>query len=379
VVSSPSSTGNTGTGSPALATTGNGYALQLAAERLDVWKFETLVALARRARAAQDLELAADRLKQALAVWRGDALAGLDDSPFVAPRARQLEEARFETLVQRIEVDLDRGLHARLIGELEALALEKPTHEGLCRLLMVTLYRSGRQVDALAAYDSLRKRLASRFGLDPSPPLRELELQVLRQDQRLAWQAPAGEPASQRPSAASESGHRPARGSLPHPATSFVGRESELAAVLAQVGRHRLVTIAGAGGCGKTRLAIAVGQHLEHDHEVRFVRLEGLTDASLVAVAVAEALDVHLGLRQPASSELRDALTDRDLVVLLDNCEHVLAACAELILAILESAKNVRFVLTSREQLAVPGEVITRLRPLAALLDLGNSRRKAGE
>jgi predicted ATPase/DNA-binding SARP family transcriptional activator len=355
-----------GADAPALATRGNGYALLLAADGLDVWRFEAQVALARRARAAQDLELAADRLKQALAVWRGDALAGLDDSPFVAPRARQLEEARFEALIQRVEVDLDRGLHDRLIGELEALTLEKPTHEGLCRLLMVALYRSGRQVDALAVYERLRKRLANRFGLDPSPPLKELELQILRQDPQLAWQAPAAEPARHRPAAGREAepGHRLARGALPHPATSFVGRESELAAVLAQAGRHRLVTIAGAGGCGKTRLAIAVGQRLAEDHEVRFVRLEGLTDAGLVAVAVAEALDIHLGLRQPAISELRDALTDRDLVVLLDNCEHVLAACAELILAILESAKNVRFLLTSREQLAIPGEVITRLRPL---------------
>ena len=400
---------------PALETGDRGYSLMLAADGLDLWRFEALVGLGRRARADGGLDAAARHLTEALALWRGDALTGLDDCPFVPSRARQLAESRFETLVERIEIDLDRGLHARLIPELEALVLQRPTHEGLCRLLMTGLYRSGRQVDALTAYERLRKRLAGQFGLDPSPRLRELELEVLRQDPRLDWRAPAAPPGSRpappgplpsppgsRPAPPgplpSPPGSRPAppgplpgppgqpgppgpassvhdasgprreriRGSLPHPLTSFIGRGAELADISVLISRHRLVTIAGSGGCGKTRLAIAAGHLLARDRDVRFVRLEGLTDGGLVPVAVAEALGVRLGRGQSATTELTDALAGRDVLVLLDNCEHVLAACAELVVAVLESAPDVRFLLTSREQLSVPGEVVQRLRPLAA-------------
>jgi len=386
----------------ALETSDHGYSLRLDADGLDLWRFEALVGLSRRARADGGLDAAARHLTEALALWRGDALTGLDDCPFVPSRARQLAESRFETLIERIEIDLDRGLHARLIPELEALVLQWPTHEGLCRLLMTGLYRSGRQVDALAAYEGLRKRLAGQFGLDPSPRLKELELEVLRQDPGLDWRVPAAPPSqpqgqpSVRPaplpdapgpppgppgalpdppgmpgpasSAHADSGPQRdrIRGSLPHPLTSFIGREAELADISALVGRHRLVTIAGSGGCGKTRLAIAAGHLLARDVDVRFVRLEGLTDGDLVPVAVAEALGVRLGRGQSATTELTDALADRDVLVLLDNCEHVLPACAGLVVAVLESAPGVRFLLTSREQLSVPGEAVRRLRPLAA-------------
>jgi len=376
---------------PALETGDHGYSLRLAADGLDLWRFEALVGLSRRARADGCLDAAARHLTEALALWRGDALTGLEDCPFVPSRARQLAESRFETLIERIEIDLDRGLHARLIPEMEALVLQRPTHEGLCRLLMTGLYRSGRQVDALAAYEGLRKRLAGQFGLDPSPRLRELELEVLRQDPGLDWRAPAAPPGPPPPApgqqpapagplsdppgqpgppspahAASGPRRERTRGSLPHPLTSFIGRGAELADISVLVGRHRLVTIAGSGGCGKTRLAIATGHLLARDGDVRFVRLEGLTDGDLVAVAVAEALGIRLGRGHSATTELTDALADRDVLVLLDNCEHVLPACAELVVAVLESAPGVRFLLTSREQLSVPGEVVRRLRPLAA-------------
>jgi predicted ATPase/DNA-binding SARP family transcriptional activator len=350
-----------------LQTSDHGYALQLGTDALDLWRFDALVAGSRRAQARGDLAAAARDLTAALAVWRGDALTGLGDCPFVYPRARQLEETRFETHTERISVDLDRGLHTRLVPELEALALERPTHEGVSRLLMIALYRCGRQVDALAAYDRLRKRLAGQFGIDPSPPLQQLELELLRQDPKLGWRAPPGSPA---PPPQPEPGPGPrrdrSRGGVPHPLTAFIGRETELADVVARVEGDRLVTIAGPGGCGKTRLAIAAAHRLAPGRELRFVRLEGLTDAALVAVAVAEALGIRLGTGQSATTELTEALADRDLLVVLDNCEHVLPACTELVLAILESAPGVRFLLTSREQLSVPGEAVCRLGSLAS-------------
>jgi predicted ATPase/DNA-binding SARP family transcriptional activator len=359
-----------GDAAAALRTSDRGYSLRLAPDALDLWRFEALVTRGRRAHADDDLDAAARHLTGALAVWRGDALAGLDDYPFVPPRARQLEENRFETLIERIEVDLARGQHGHLIPELEALVLERPTHEGLCRLLVIALYRCGRQVDALAAYDGLRKRLSGEFGIDPSVPLQELEIEVLRQDTRLDWRAPAARlPANAAGltipgDAAPRRDH--GRGSLPYPLTSFIGRESELAEITALIGGHRLVTVCGPGGCGKTRLAIAAGHRLTRDREVRFVRLEGLTDFGLVPVAVAEALGVRLGAGHSDTAELAEALAGRDVVVVLDNCEHVLQPCADLVMAVLESAQDVRFLLTSREQLGLPGEVVWRLSSLAA-------------
>jgi len=159
-----------GDAADALATSDRGYSLRLAADALDLWRFEALVALGRAAHAGGDLDAAARHLTGALAVWRGDALAGLDDHPFVPPRARQLEENRFETLVERIEVDLARGQHGRLVPELEALVGQRPTHEGLCRLLITALYRCGRQVDALAAYV---RRVRAALAAEPLETLLE--------------------------------------------------------------------------------------------------------------------------------------------------------------------------------------------------------------
>jgi predicted ATPase len=299
-------------------------------------------------------------------LWRGEALAGLDDCPFARSRGARLEAARFEVLVERLGTDLDRGLHASLIPELEALAAEHPAHEGVYRLLIIALYRAGRQVDALSAHERLRKHLAGQFGLDLSPPLKELALEVLRQEPRLDWQARAADTEPAASVLPEPARHRRIRGALPHPVTSLVGRKAELAEVLALLERHRLVTIAGSGGCGKTRLAIAAGHQLAADGEVRFVRLEGLTDGDLLAEAVAEALGVRLGHANPAPAELADGLADRNVLIFLDNCEHVLADCADLVMTVLESAPAVRFLLTSREQLSVPGEAVQRLRPLAA-------------
>lgn len=358
----------------ALQTNDHGYCLQLDSDELDLWRFEALVAAGRRDRAGGDLDAAARQLTSALAVWRGDALTGLEDYPFASPLARQLDESRLEVLVERIEADLDRGLHVQLVAELEALVLQQPAHEGLCRLLMMAHYRCGRQVDALAAYERLRKRLAGEFGLGPSRPLRDLEVEVLRQDPALDWRMAVGRPAalsagaplsSAEPDPGRRHEHERLRGSLPHPLTSFIGREAELAEVIALVRQHRLVTLTGSAGCGKTRLAIAGGHRLASKAEVCFVRLESLADAGLVSVAVAEALCVRLGRGRSAISQLTDALAGRRVIILLDNCEHLLQPCADLVGAIVESAEHVRFLLTSREQLSVPGEVVRRLRPLA--------------
>ncbi len=355
-----------GESAAALRTSDCGYTLQLAADDLDLRRFEALAAAGRAARACGDLDGAARDLMAALALWRGEALAGLDDCPFVRSRGRRLEAARFEVLVERLGTDLDRGLLAGLIPELDALAVERPAHEGLHRLLIIALYRAGRQVDALAAHERLRKHLAGQFGLDLSPALKELAMEVLRQEPGLDWRAQAAGPDPPAATLPAPPPQHRIRGGLPHPMTSFVGRKAELAEVLRLVQRHRLVTIAGSGGCGKTRLAVAAGHQLAADGEVRFVRLEGLTDGDLIAGAVAEALGVRLGHANPAPTELADGLAERNVLILLDNCEHVLPACADLVVTVLESAPTVRFLLTSREQLSVPGEALLRLRPLAA-------------
>ena len=173
-------------------------------------------------------------------MWRGPALAGMGEVEALAREAARLEELRLAAVEARIEADIGLGLHAEVTGELEALAGEHPLRERLWRLLVLALYRAERQADALAAYRRAREMLAGELGLEPGEELRRLEQAVLRQE------VPAAPP--------------PARGNLPAPLTSFVGREQELARVAELLGRARLVTLTGTGGTGKTRLALEAGR-----------------------------------------------------------------------------------------------------------------------
>jgi predicted ATPase/DNA-binding SARP family transcriptional activator len=332
----------------ALVARGGGYALSADPGQLDVARFEALVAEGQAALAAGEAVAAGNRFRGALGLWRGPALADVLDVEPLAREAARLEELRLAAVEGRLEADLAAGSHGEVAGELEGLVGEFPLRERLWYLLMLALYRGGRQADALAAYRRARAVLAEELGLEPGPELRELEEAVLRQE--VPPVAPEGD-----------------RHNLPAPLTSFLGREQDLAMLGKLLGEARLVTLTGAGGSGKTRLAVefAAGVVERFADGVWLAELAGLSDVGLVGAQVMEALGVRQAGDVPVLEALRFRLRSAELLLVLDNCEHLLDACAQLADALLRSSPGLRVLATSREPLGVPGEAACPVPPLA--------------
>jgi DNA-binding SARP family transcriptional activator len=184
-----------------LVTDSPGYAVHVPTDGLDLARFERLAQRGSAALARGSIDEAADRLRQALSLWRGPALAEFDQ-PFATIESRRLDELRLACLEDRIEADLALGAHARIVGELDALLARHPLRERLWHQLMLALYRSGRQADALASYQRVRLTLSTELGIAPSPALRELERRILRQDATLTIAPPHRRPVATTPSAA---------------------------------------------------------------------------------------------------------------------------------------------------------------------------------
>jgi predicted ATPase/DNA-binding SARP family transcriptional activator/tetratricopeptide (TPR) repeat protein len=340
-----------------LVTRRPGYLLDVDPDGVDVHRFTRLVTGARQLVARGAATDAAALYDEALGLWRGDPLADIDSGPWVRAETVRLTELWLSAVEDRTELRLAGGGHTHLVPELEDLTARHPLRERLHSQLMLALYRSGRQADALDAYRRLRRTLDDELGLQPSAELRALEQAILRQDASLT--APATTPATNgRP--ATGPGDEP-RSNLPIRLTSFVGRHSELAELRDLLRRHRLVTLTGPGGAGKTSLAI---EALADDHlGVRLVRLADVTEPARVPRAVADALGVPEG-DGPVEQRLVGYLRDHDVVLLLDNCEHVVDAAAALAETLLTRCPGLRLVATSREPLAVPGEVQLAVPPL---------------
>jgi DNA-binding SARP family transcriptional activator len=237
-----------------LVTRSPGYLLRVEPSELDLARFQVLVAHADSA----DPAAAAALLREALALWRGPPLADLAYEPFARSHVARLEDLRFTALEQRIDADLASGEHARLTGELEGLVAQHPLRERLRGQLMLALYRSGRQAEALGAYQAARATLVDELGIEPGRELRDLHEAVLRQDERLDLAAPAQAQAREPPAQ---------RG-------VFVGRARELATLEeslgdALAGRGRVVLIAGEPGIGKSRLVDELAARARaHDAQV---------------------------------------------------------------------------------------------------------------
>jgi predicted ATPase/DNA-binding SARP family transcriptional activator len=351
-----------------------GYRLAVGPDAVDALAFETLAVRGRRALADGDPAQAAAVLRSALAAWRGQPLADATGYDFADAAAAKLTELRSSVLTDRIEADLALGEGASLVGELRALLSSDPLAERPRALLMRALYAAGRQAEALEVYHQARELLAGRLGVDPSAQLEQVYLRILRGEE-------GASAVGTNPVRSAENSFDTERSVVPpavttaHPVapntlTSFVGRDTEVTQVLKNLGSARLVTLTGPGGVGKTRLAAEVSGRLAGG--AWFVELAPLTDPAEVAYAVLDTLGVREGIisRRPADpgagplDRLAEALADRDDVVILDNCEHLIEAAAALAGRVLAACPRVRIVATSRQPLRIDGETLCPIPPL---------------
>jgi DNA-binding SARP family transcriptional activator len=225
-------------GAGAIVTTEAGYALAVGPDEVDVVRFEQLVAKGRRLAEAGEMEQASAVLGEALDLRRGEPLAEFAYAGFADTERAQLDELTLVAIETRAGADLVLGRHGQFAGELEPLCLQHPLRERLWELLILALYRAGRQAEALRAYTEVRDRLVDELGIDPSPALRELQARILAQESSLATAAPA--PVRAAAPAAS--------GNLRERLSSFVGRDAELDQLREVVRASRLVTLTGPGG-----------------------------------------------------------------------------------------------------------------------------------
>ncbi|MGN9838424.1 BTAD domain-containing putative transcriptional regulator [Nonomuraea sp. H19] len=329
-----------------------GYLLRPDSGAVDAERFAGLLA---RAEAADSPRARAGLLADALALWRGPAYADFADEEYTRSAIVRLEEQRLSALEQHAEVRLELGEHGLLVGELGDLVARYPLRERLRAVHMRALYRAGRQSEALAGYAELRERLADELGLDPGPELVALHQAILGQDPALS--VPAERPLT----------------NLPAPVSKLIGRDEALAEVCALVGEERLVTLTGSGGVGKTRLALEAANRLLDDFAdgAWLVELDQAARGELdqASRSPIEAVMAVLDIREDAASadpakQLAGALRQRRTLLVLDNCEHVVEQVAELAELLLRACPDLRILATSREPLAVQGEVLWSVPPL---------------
>ena len=343
----------------AILPSADGYRLEIGPDDVDAGRFERLAAEGRAHLRDGEPQRARQVLAEALALWRDAPLAGLT-APAFAPTAARLTDLRVAAICDRVEADFALGHAAEVVGELEELAEEHPLHERLVAQLITALYAAGRQADALAAYERVRARLSEELGVVPSPELQQAHLAVLQ-----------GAPPPSAPA--------PRNGSTTHLGarlTSFVGREDELRRIAELLSEHRLVTLLGAGGAGKTRLAaeLADGWLGQGRGGVWVTALAPVADAAgigpalLGAIGLRETQLLTSGKAAPvvdAVTHVMEVLADRPALLVLDNCEHLIGPVAELAERLLGGCLRLRILTTSREPLAITGEMIAPVAPLA--------------
>ncbi|MEV6588453.1 AfsR/SARP family transcriptional regulator [Streptomyces acidicola] len=341
-----------------------GYALMTPADSVDAGRFQALVA---EAGGVRDPRVKATMLADALSLWRGPAFAEFADEPFVRPAADSLEEQRLTAVEEHAETRLELGEHSTLIGELTTLVAAHPLRERLRAVQMRSLYRVGRSSEALDSYAELRRRLDRELGLSPGPAIETLQQAILRRD-----------PALQDTAQHAASGAR-SRTNLPARTDSLVGRDEAVAELRRLVRERRLVTLAGPGGVGKTRLATATARELDgaFPDGVWLVELAGLSVTTGPA-SLADHVMAVMGIREDSDSppfaadaaggparRLTTALATRRLLLVLDNCEHIVDAVAELVTCVLDGAPHLHVVATSQERLHLPGETVWPVPPLS--------------
>jgi predicted ATPase/DNA-binding SARP family transcriptional activator len=345
-----------GSASLRLASRPGGYLLAVGDDELDLLQFRQYVATGEQAVQGGKLAEGAGRLRQALDLFNGPAFPDLADIELLSPDLDALEEARLDAYQDLFDIELALGRHTAVVGEVQRLVSEHPFRERLWASLALALYRADRQADALAACREARKTLATELGIDPGEHLQELERLVLQQDPSLSGPAVDGH-------------HRTRQriDNLPAALTPLVGREAELGEVCSLYRSEdcRLVTVTGAGGTGKTRLALAAAARLGERMAdgVGWVNLAPLTRVQQVPGAIAATLGLEAS---PGEDPLKIAfrfLHTRRLLLVLDNFEHLEDAWP-VVLDMLTAAPDLRILTTSRRRLGLRPEYEFELAPL---------------
>jgi predicted ATPase len=327
-----------------------GYRLTVDPDAVDAVRFEHLVGQARYEQGLERLRL----LREGLALWRGAAMQDVDmqDSAAFDAAVTRLEERRLAALEDRFDAEISLGNGAGLVAELTDLVAAHPVRERLVAALMQALVAAGRSADALLAYQRTREALADALGVDPAPELAALHVALLR-----------GELGRQE-----ESRKTNVRAEL----TSFVGRDADVAAVRELIAEHRLTSLIGPGGSGKTRLATEAAHTLLSDLpdgawlvELAAIGPDGdVAQSALAALGLRDAL-LGEALNADPAARLIAAIRDREALLILDNCEHVIEQAAAFAHRVLGECRRLRILATSREPLGITGEALWLVEPLA--------------
>lgn len=349
-----------------IVTKPGGYMLDIPVDRTDVGRFEAFRLDARRlCENGTEHSLAAGlgAYQAALDLWRGPAFSDVAGLGFAEAECVRLEELRLLTHEALAETLLALGRASEAAVELGALVTAHPLRERFQELLIVALYRTGRQAEALRSYARARSALAEELGVDPGPQLRDLERRVLMHDPALDWCPPAG-PRTTVPNAGRARPLDPAPATIGRPSagSDLVGRERELERISELLAQCRLLTLTGPGGAGKTRLALEFASS-EERRRVKVIDLEAATAGDVEAVLLA-GLGATAGVGGDPISTLESTLADGACLLVLDTCERVVRSLAPIVESLLASLPNLTVLATSRRPLGLTGEIAWPVPPL---------------